>query len=178
MGERSTFPAASRGADFSALTPAASLSDCERTLASSSCNPAIDLPNASVRSVCAGSALGLSVFASSAATRDESWLNAAALICGGACTTGHPSIQPTPITSAAAAAPENGAITQGEMRGEPAAPASAAGCSAADDGPESGSEGCSAAVSCGCLSPSGSAGPAASPCSLGDVVTSVAARSI
>ena len=34
---------------------------------------------------------------------------------GGACTGGQPSIQPTAITSAAATAPENGAISQGEI---------------------------------------------------------------
>ncbi len=42
---------------------------------------------------------------------------AAALNCGagaGACTAGHPSTQPTAITSAAATAPEIGAIAQGE----------------------------------------------------------------
>ena len=66
----------------------------------------------------AGSAAGLPALASTAATRPLSASTVAPVTCGaagGACTAGQPSAQPTAITTAAAAAPENGAMTQGEM---------------------------------------------------------------
>ncbi len=55
--------------------------------------------------------------ASRLATRDEISLSAVSVAWGAeaGCTAGQPSIQPTPITNAAAAAPDTGAMTQGEI---------------------------------------------------------------
>src|SRR5665213_2978856 len=97
----------------------------------------------------AGSAVGLASLASTPETRAVSASTLAAVTCGVAadCTGGQPSIQPIPITSAAATAPESGAITQGETAawglpgaGCPAAPSAASGSTDAD---------AAAIVSCG-----------------------------
>src|SRR5690349_8126515 len=125
MAERSTAGAgapADCAADLASLTEAASVSDCARRLATSARKAAADFSMASRRAVEAGSVTGFWIFDSRAATRLPRSSTAAALTCGdvdGAFTSGQPSSQPTRITRLAAAAPENGAITQGETGREP-----------------------------------------------------------
>jgi hypothetical protein len=121
----------------------------------------------------------LAAFASSFATRAPRSSTIAAFTCGaadGGWTAGQPSIQPTPITSAAATAPEKGAITQGEIAGDiPDVPDGALAVAA-------GSAGCSDAAcsgagsACGLLSPGSVTASVAS--TFGAVVTSVASRSM
>src|SRR5215470_12356208 len=116
--------APSRGADLTSFNALPSLSDCERRPAISLRNAPTDFSSASTRAAVAGSAaeaVGLLTLASTLATRP---LNASTIAvvtsgaAGGACTAGQPSIQPTAITSAAATAPDSGAITQGETGAE------------------------------------------------------------
>ncbi|MGY4381208.1 hypothetical protein ACVWZ3_008847 [Bradyrhizobium sp. i1.3.6] len=88
-----------------------------------------DFSSASIRATVAGSAAGLPALASTAATRPLSASTVALVTCGaagGASTAGQPSIQPTAITIAAATAPENGAMTQGETGADAGAEATAA----------------------------------------------------
>ncbi len=113
-----------RGADFTSLTADASFSPCARVAASSARNAATVFSRASVRAAAAGSGTGLPTFGSSPATRAVR-SSMAALSCGAGGAeagwiAGQPSIQPTPITSAAATAPETGATIQGETGREPA----------------------------------------------------------
>ncbi len=120
--DRSTEGAATRGADFTSLTPAASFSDCARNPERSPRNEATDFSSASTRLAMAGSgagAAGLLILASMPATRAARSSITAALN-GGAedvagKTAGHPKSQPTQITNAAATAPDTGAMTQGEI---------------------------------------------------------------
>jgi hypothetical protein len=59
------------------------------------------------------------------------------------CTAGHPSIQPTPITNAAATAPETGAMIQGEIgRGAGVEAGGGAGASGGGSGGTSPAAGC------------------------------------
>ncbi len=107
-----------RGADFTSLMADASFSPCARVAASSARNAATVFSRASVRAAAAGSGTGLPTFGSSPATRAVR-PSMAALSCGAGGAeagwiAGQPSIQPTPITSAAATAPETGATIQGE----------------------------------------------------------------
>src|SRR5258706_6606854 len=111
------------GADLTSFTAAASFSDCARTAASSPRNAAWDFSSASMRAAApaSGAAGGLLVFDSTLAIRATRSSMTAALTWGAvgvAGTAGHPRIQPTPITSAAATAPETGAITHGEIGAE------------------------------------------------------------
>src|SRR3954463_10208122 len=80
---------------------------------------------------------------------------------------GQPSIQPTPITSAAATAPEMGATIQGETRAD-----AATGCGAGS------ATGASAAASDAAASGAAASGAAASLGFAVSLVTSVALRSI
>src|SRR5207245_7700755 len=107
-----------RGADFTSLMADASLSPCARVAASSARNVATVFSRVSVRVAAAGSGTGLPTFGSSPATRAVS-ASMAVLSCGAGGAeagwiAGQPSIEPTPITSAAATAPETGATIQGE----------------------------------------------------------------
>src|SRR6185369_10422017 len=111
---------AAPGADFASFRALAVLSDCARRLAMSLRRLPADFSSASIRATMAGSAAGLPALASTAATRPFKASTVALVTCGaagGACTAGQPSIQPTPITTAAATAPESGAMTQGEIGG-------------------------------------------------------------
>src|SRR5262249_23467264 len=136
-----------RGCDLTSLTAEASLSACVRTPASSLRNAATDFSIPSIRDAAAGSATGaagLLVFDSRPAMRAVRSAMAAALRRGagaGACTAGQPSIQPTPITSAAATAPEIGAIAQGDT-----------GLGFGSDGPAASGAGSAAACSASLLS--------------------------
>ncbi len=79
---------------------------------------------------------GLPALASTAATRPFRASTVALVTCGaagGACTAGQPSIQPTAITTAAAAAPEIGATTQGDTGAD-----ATAACASARSGSTSG----------------------------------------
>src|SRR5262249_55832085 len=125
--------AAALGADFVSFRAFAVLSDCARRLAISPRKAAADFSSASIRAVTAGSAAGLAVLASTAATRPLNASTVVLVTCGavgGASTAGQPSIQPTAMTSAAATAPEKGAMIHGEIGDEAAADATEAGSSA------------------------------------------------
>src|SRR5439155_17189354 len=100
------------------LVADASFSPCARVAASSARSAATVFSRVSVRVAAAGSGTGLPTFGSSPATRAVS-ASMAVLSCGAGGAeagwiAGQPSIEPTPITSAAATAPETGATIQGE----------------------------------------------------------------
>ena len=122
---RSGGAAASRGADFTALTSAASFSDCARAPAISARSDAIDFSSASTRAVAAGSGMveaGLADLDSISATRDVSVSIAAALAGGAAVceavSPGHPTYQAAAITSAAVTAPVTAEVTIAEIAAE------------------------------------------------------------
>src|SRR3984893_9915302 len=139
--DRSSGEPVSRGADLTSLTAAASFSDCPRRPVSSPRNDASDFSTASRRAA-AGSgegAAGLLVLVSRPAIRAARSSTAAALTWSGAGvagSAGQPSIQPTPITSEAATAPESTAITQGETGADGRSETGAGGaCPGTDSGP-------------------------------------------
>ncbi|MGY4328545.1 hypothetical protein ACVWWG_002962 [Bradyrhizobium sp. LB7.2] len=186
------------GADFASFRAPAVLSDCARRLAMSLRRPVADFSSASIRASMAGSAAGLPALASTAATRPLSASTVAPVTCGaagGACTAGQPSIQPTAITIAAATAPENGAIIQGEIDGDTDADATedrssaGSGCGSAlassnlaasdlasSDLASSGLTSSDLACSCAACSVAAACGWPATSC--GWVETSVASRSM
>ena len=114
-----------RGADFTSLTAEASFSPCARVAASSPRSAASDFSRASVRAAAAGSGTGLPALDLEPGDARGEAVDRWQLSCGAAGAeagwiAGQPSIQPTPITSAAATAPETGATIQGETGGKPA----------------------------------------------------------
>ena len=121
IAERSSGEADPPGAALTSLTIAASFSDCARAAATSPPSAASDFSSASMRAADAGSGAAVAALPAldstpamraliSSMTAELIWLAA-----GVAGIAGHPSIQPTPITSEAATAPETIATTQAEI---------------------------------------------------------------
>jgi len=109
------------GVALTSSTIAASFSDCARAVATSPRSEASDFSSASIRAADAGSAAAVAALLaldSAPAMRALRSSMTAALIwpaAGSAGIAGHPRIQPTPITSEAATAPETAATTQTEI---------------------------------------------------------------
>src|SRR5467141_1532366 len=109
------------GVALTSLTMAASFSDCARAVATSPRSEASDFSSASMRAADAGSGAAVAALPALDSTPAMRALRSSMTVeliwpaAGVAGIAGHPRIQPTPITSEAATAPETIATTQAEI---------------------------------------------------------------